>query len=120
MSSFESDCDEEWQLLSENGFIDIFALVLAYVFTQKMISFGASELFNFNSIERHLKLIVNVLFLSTVYGYVGLILIGITASFIFVTGKIAKNRLAIMSILMTAILFLHTYGGIVMTGLKLI
>ena len=93
-------------------------MVLVYSFTQKMVSFGVNELFKLKSIERHIKLVVNVLFLSTVYGYVGLVLIGIITSFIYVIGKMAKNRLAMMAILMAAIFTLYTYADIVMSGLK--
>lgn len=102
------DCDSEWELLSENGFVDIFLLVLSYAFTQKMVGIGINEILK-GSFIKQAKFCVNLAFLSAIYGYTAVMFVAIVSSFVYIFGKMVKNRLVLMLVLANALIMLFTY-----------
>ena len=106
------DCDSEWELLSENGFVDIFLLVLSYSFTQKMVGIGINELLR-GSFIKQAKFSVNLVFLSAIYGYTAVMFVAIVSSFVYISGKIIKNRLIMMLMLANAMILIFTYPDLI-------
>ena len=106
------DCDSEWELLSENGFVDIFLLVLSYAFTQKMVGIGINEILK-GSFIKQAKFCVNLAFLSAIYGYTAIIFVAILSSFVYIFGKMVRNRLVLMLVLANALIMIFSYPDIV-------
>ena len=106
------DCDSEWELLSENGFVDIFLLVLSYAFTQKMVGIGINEILK-GSFIKQAKFCVNLAFLSAIYGYTAIMFVAIVSSFVYIFGKMVKNRLVLMLVLANALICIFTYPDVV-------
>ena len=90
----------------------MFFLILCYGLTQKLVSFGSKEIFKLG-IEKYAKFIVNLAFLSSIYGYAALMLTGIVTSFVYIIGKMVKNRIVLMTILSSVIILIHTYTDII-------
>ena len=57
---------------------------------------------------------VNLAFLSSIYGYAALMLTGILASFIYITGKMVTNRSILMIILSSIVILIHTFNDIIL------
>ena len=57
---------------------------------------------------------VNLAFLSSIYGYAALMFTGILASFVYITGKMVKNCSILMLILSSIVILIHTFNDIIL------
>lgn len=73
-----------------------------------MVGIGVNEILK-GSFIKQAKFCVNLAFLSAIYGYTAVMFVAIVSSFVYIFGKMVKNRLVLMLVLANALIMLFTY-----------